>query len=61
MGIEKWAKKEWQAKKVISQDYVRFYDRFAQNIEVDFVKVKAHSGVSMNELADQLAKDALKQ
>lgn len=61
VGIEKWAKKEWQAKKVISQDYVRFYDRFAQNIEVDFVKVKAHSGVSMNELADQLAKDALKQ
>lgn len=61
MGIEKWAKKEWQAKKPVSQDYVAFYDRFSQHINVDFVKVKAHSGIEMNDLADQLAKDALKK
>jgi len=60
MGIEKWAKKEWRTNKAISKDYVYYYDRLSKAIDVEFVKVKAHSGVEMNELADQLAKDALK-
>lgn len=60
MGIEKWAKKEWRANKPVSKDYVAFYNRFSQHIQVNFVKVKAHSGIEMNEMADQLAKDALK-
>lgn len=61
LGIEKWAKKEWQAKKPVSKDYVAFYDRFSRQVDVVFVKVKAHSGIEMNDLADQLAKDALKK
>lgn len=60
LGIEKWAKKEWQAKKPVSQDYVAFFDKYSSYIDVQFVKVKAHTGIEMNELADQLAKEALK-
>jgi len=32
----------------------------SKDIKVEFIKVKAHSGIEMNELADKLAKDALK-
>lgn len=60
MGIEKWARKEWRANKPVSKDYVSYFDRFKKHIDIDFVKVKAHTGVEMNELADQLAKEALK-
>lgn len=60
IGIEKWALKEWRANKSVSKDYVAFFDRFKENIDVKFVKVKAHTGVEMNEMADQLAKEALK-
>lgn len=60
MGIEKWAKKEWKTNKTVSKDYVQYYDKFATHINVHFVKVKAHTGVKYNEMADQLAKDALK-
>lgn len=61
LGIEKWATGEWRANKPVSQDYIHYYQQFKSRIEVTFVKVKAHSGVEMNELADQLAKKALKQ
>lgn len=60
MGIEMWATGKWRAKKKVSQDYVHYYKKLTQDIEVEFVKVKAHTGVEFNELADQLAKDALK-
>jgi len=61
LGIEKWARGEWRTNKPVSQDYVATYRKLAPKIEVQFVKVKAHSGIKYNELADQLAKDALKQ
>lgn len=60
LGIEMWAKGNWRANKPVSKDYVTHFKKLAQDIKVDFVKVKAHSGVEYNELADQLAKDALK-
>lgn len=60
LGIEMWAKEKWRANKPVSKDYVAHFKKFAKQIKVDFVKVKAHSGVEYNELADQLAKDALK-
>ena len=40
--------------------YIETYKKLAPKIDVQFVKVKAHSGVEFNELADQLAKDANK-
>lgn len=59
LGIEKWAKGEWRANKDVSKDYKENYQKLAPQISVDFVKVKAHTGVEYNEMADQLAKDAL--
>lgn len=59
LGIEKWAKGEWRANKDVSKDYKESYQKLAPHIEVEFVKVKAHTGVEYNEMADQLAKDAL--
>lgn len=60
LGIEMWAKGNWRANKPVSKDYVAHFKKLAAKIKVDFVKVKAHSGIEYNELADQLAKDALK-
>lgn len=60
LGIEMWATKKWRANKTVSKDYVRHYERYASEIDVYFVKVKAHSGIDYNERADQLAKNALK-
>lgn len=61
MGIEMWATGKWKAKKTVSQDYVSYFNRLSKEITVEFIKVKAHTGVEFNELADQLAKDALKR
>lgn len=58
-GIEMWATGKWRAKKKVSKDYVAYYKKITQGIDVAFVKVKAHSGIEFNELADQLAKEAL--
>lgn len=60
-GIESWAVGEWKTNKAISKSYKKKFDALSSNITVHFRKVKAHSGVKYNELADQLAKDALSQ
>lgn len=58
-GIEKWATKEWKAKIRLSQEYSKFFDEKSKLIEIEFEHVKAHSGISYNERADELAKKAL--
>jgi len=59
-GIARWCTGEWQAKKLGTQAYRRFYQEArAQGLTVHFHKVKGHSGDTYNELADQLAKAAL--
>lgn len=58
-GIEAWATKRWKAEKPISIDYVLLYDQASTGIKVTFKKVKAHSGVNFNEVADKLAKSSL--
>ncbi|GAB2318672.1 ribonuclease H family protein [Alkalibacterium sp. s-m-22] len=60
LGIEMWATERWKANKTVSKDYVTYFKKYAQEINVHFVKVKAHTGVLYNERADQLAKLALK-
>ncbi|WP_159721440.1 ribonuclease H1 domain-containing protein [Enterococcus sp. CSURQ0835] len=59
-GIAKWAQKDWQANSAIAKDYVEKYQHIAQGIQVVFNKVKAHTGVDFNEMADQLAKGSVK-
>ena len=58
-GIEKWCTGEWQTNKSGTIKYAAFYKEASKKLTVRFVKVKGHSGVKYNELADKLAKSAL--
>lgn len=58
-GIENWCTGSWQAKKPETIAYKNFYNKALSKIKIDFAKVKAHSGVEYNEVADMLAKQAI--
>lgn len=58
-GIEKWANDIWKANKPGTQRYKAFVAEMRQKIDISFQKVAAHTGVTYNELADKLAKEAL--
>ena len=60
-GIEAWAVGDWKANLPYTQDYVKFYNKVKTAVKVNFVKVKAHAGIELNELVDSLAKDAIEQ
>lgn len=58
-GIARWCTGEWAAKKPGTLAYAKYYEKAKDRLDVRFVKVKGHSGDPYNELADQLAKEAL--
>ncbi len=58
-GVEKWCTKAWEAKQEGTKKYKAYYEQVAKQLDIRFVKVKAHSGDQYNEQADRLAKDAL--
>lgn len=58
-GLEKWAKKEWRANKKTTKKYQETMQELMQKIQVDFIKVAAHTGDFYNERADDLAKQAI--
>lgn len=58
-GIEKWANGVWKANKPGTQRYKEFIAEKRKQITISFQKVAAHTGVKYNEMADQLAKEAL--
>lgn len=58
-GIEKWANGVWKANKPGTQRYKEFIADKRKQITISFQKVAAHTGVKYNEMADQLAKEAL--
>lgn len=58
-GVEKWCTKAWEAKQEGTKKYKAYYEQMAKNLDIRFVKVKAHTGDKYNEQADQLAKAAL--
>ena len=58
-GIAAWCTGKWQANKKGTQEYRAYYQQAKEYLEIDFIKVKGHSGVKYNELADKLAKKAL--
>lgn len=58
-GIEKWAAGEWKTNRMGTEEYRQFMQEASEKITVHFQKVAAHTGVELNERADQLAKSAL--
>lgn len=59
-GLSKWASKEWKIKSADSSYYFNEINKYNSKIELEFVKVKAHSGEKYNEICDKLAKNELK-
>lgn len=57
-GIAKWCTGEWKTNKEGTKAYKDFYNDAKRKLQIEFVKVKAHSGNKYNELADKLAKEA---
>lgn len=59
-SISLWATGEWKAKNRYTQDYVKFIEEASKELNIYFIKVKAHSGECMfNDLVDRVAKDAI--
>lgn len=58
-GIEKWCTGQWKTNKVGTIEYKKYYDSIKHDLNVKFVKVKAHSGNEYNDKADILAKQAI--
>lgn len=52
--------KKWKSKQSMTESYVKMFKQLTKNMEVEFVKVPAHSNVKYNELADELAKQSFK-
>jgi viroplasmin and RNaseH domain-containing protein len=61
-NISLWASGEWQAKNEYTQDYVHLIQEFSLEMNICFIKVKAHSDESIyNDLADKTAKEAIEE
>ena len=58
-GIGAWADRRWKANNPLTQGYRDYVAEARKNMDIKFVKVKAHAGNKYNELADKLAKKAL--
>lgn len=55
-GVEKWATNQWKAKNPLTQYYKSVMSERMKLVEVEFKKIKAHSGDQWNDEADRLAK-----
>lgn len=58
-GIAKWCTGEWKTNKTGTIAYKRYYEEMCQKIRIEFIKVRGHSHDRYNDMADQLAKQAL--
>lgn len=58
-GISKWCLGYWKANKEGTIAYKDYYDSIKNLINIEFIKVKGHSGNEYNDLADHLAKEAV--
>jgi len=57
-GIEKWATMEWHAKRKETQKYCDFMRKTALTMRIGFKHTTAHTGIRLNEMADELANKA---
>lgn len=60
-GIESWALGFWKRNTNLTETYHQFMKEKMKYIKVRFKKIKGHSGDKYNDLADELAKDALER
>lgn len=58
-GIAKWCLGEWKTNKEGTKAYKAFYDEASRRVQISFVKVTGHSNDKYNDMADELAKEAL--
>ena len=58
-GIAKWYTGEWKAESYVACAYLSFMETYRDKMNISFVKIEAHTGITLNELADDLAKKAL--
>ena len=58
-GIEKWVTGAWKSKTDLTKKYAQAMNRWAENIQIRFNKVTAHTNVYYNEMADKLARSAI--
>jgi ribonuclease HI len=58
-GIAAWPNEIWKRNKKYTIQYHDFVVDERKNMKIDFIKVKAHSGVKYNEKADKIAKKAV--
>ncbi len=58
-GLSMWATGQWKTNKKGTLQYAKFCKQCFEEMEISFVKVKAHSGDKYNDKADELAKRAL--
>lgn len=58
-GIECWALGTWNRRGCISEYYYKFMQANSKLVNIHFIKIKGHSGVKYNEMADILAGKAL--
>ncbi|WP_430538027.1 viroplasmin family protein [Clostridium perfringens] len=56
VGIEKWAKGEWNAKNEVTKFYKKIMKNRMKYMKINFRKVKSHSNDKWNDEADRLAK-----
>ncbi len=59
-GIAKWFTGQWKANSYCAKKYIEYMNKYKSAINISFEKVAAHSGDKYNEMADELAKKALK-
>lgn len=59
MGIEMWATGAWKRNNSLTKSYAQFAQEAMDSLTLHFHKVPAHTGVTYNEVADQLAKEGL--
>ena len=57
-GIEEWVAGRWKANKEGTKAYQAKMREMMQSLQIDFIKVQAHTGNTHNEEADKLAKEA---
>lgn len=60
-GISAWVSEEWQARNDCTRAYRDYMRSVKDKITINFIKVTAHSGNELNDVADKLAKEAVKE